>query len=202
VASFGFIHPDKMSLQALDAFSPIARRDEKALFLFVGEEADGGLVRAHASALGLNDRTRFLGRQPASAFVELMAVTDLGVNLRLPPTNGETSGSLLNLLASSVATIVTDVATFSDYPSNVVRKIHWETGGLLELQRAMAELAGDRAAREALGSTALRHVEERHDWSLVARLYVEEIERCHAELIARRAQELAASTRKPLLHAG
>ena len=48
------------------------------------------------------DRVRFLGRQPASAFTDLMLVTDIGVNLRKPPTNGETSGALLNLLAAGV----------------------------------------------------------------------------------------------------
>lgn len=196
-ASFGFIHPDKMSPQALDAFATIARENPAACFVFVGEEADGGAVRRHAASLGLSDRVRFLGRQPAEAFVELMAVTDVGVNLRLPPTNGETSGALLNLLASAVATIVTDVATFSDYPSNVVRKVRWERDGAEGLRAAMHELARDSARRACLGRTALSYVEEHHDWPRVAGQYVEEIERCHQELSAR----VRTSNRKPL-HGG
>jgi glycosyltransferase involved in cell wall biosynthesis len=182
VASFGFVHPDKMNPQALDAFAAVGRDDPSALYVFVGEDADGGEVRRHAAALGLNDRVRFLGRQPAEAFIELMAVTDVGVNLRLPPTNGETSGALLNLLASGVATVVTDVATFADYPDHVVRKVRWETEGPDGLLRAMSGLATDRAAREALGRRAWDYVDEHHEWSRVAKRYVEAIEECHDSL--------------------
>ncbi len=192
VSSFGFIHPDKMSPQALDAFVTIARDVPGALFVFVGEEADGGEVRRHATSLGLNDRVRFLGRQPAEAFAELISVTDVGVNLRLPPTNGETSGALLNLLASSVATVVTDVATFSDYPEGVVRKVRWETEGAEGLLRAMHGLSTNREAREALGQSAWSYVDEHHEWSRVTQLYVEAIERCHEARMATRRESHAA----------
>jgi glycosyltransferase involved in cell wall biosynthesis len=182
VASFGFIHPDKMSPQALDAFAVVARQDPRALFVFAGEEADDGAVRRHAASLGLADRVRFLGRQPWEAFVALMSVSDVGVNLRLPPTNGETSGALLNLLASGVPTVVTDVDTFSDYPSTVVRKVRWETEGPDGLLRAIRDLVVDPKAREALGRAAWAYVDEYHDWPRVAKLYVDEIERCHEAL--------------------
>ncbi len=93
VASFGFVHPDKMSPQALDAFAVVARDNDRALFVFGGEEADGGEVRNHAARLGLNDKVRFLGRLSYEDFTTLMTVTDVGINLRMPPTNGETSGA-------------------------------------------------------------------------------------------------------------
>ena len=179
VASFGFVHPDKMSPQALDAFAVIARDDPSALFVFAGEEADGGAVRNHAAALGLNDRVRFLGRQSYEDFTILMTATDVGVNLRMPPTNGETSGALLNLLAAGVPSVVTEVATFSDYPSTVVRKVKWETEGPAGLLRALSDLASNRPARQALGEAAWAYVDEHHEWSRVAKLYVDAIERCH-----------------------
>ena len=122
VASFGFLHPEKLSTEALDAFAAVAARDPSALYVFVGEDTDGGSVRRHAEALGLLDRVRFLGRQPMGTFIELAGATDLGINLRRPPTNGETSGALLHLLAAGVPTLVTDVATFADYPDHVVRQ--------------------------------------------------------------------------------
>ena len=186
LSAFGFVHPGKMCLEAIEAYAPIARENENALFLFVGEEADGGITRRHATDLGLADRVRFLGRQPMDAFDALMNVTDLGINLRLPPTNGETSAALLNLLASGVATIITDVDTFSDFSSTIVRKVRWETEGLDGLKAAFHELASDRPRREALGRAAWAYVDEYHDWSQVARLYVEAIERCHNELAASR----------------
>ncbi|GAC1466172.1 MAG: hypothetical protein NVSMB9_06460 [Isosphaeraceae bacterium] len=188
IGSFGFVHPDKMSPQALDAFSVISPRNEKALFIFVGEEADGGVVQRHAQALGIDHRVRFLGRQPAEAFIALMSVTDVGVNLRLPPTNGETSGALLNLLAAGVPTVVTDVATFSDYPTTVVRKVHWETEGQAGLLRAMADLCGEPEYRRSLGRSAWTYVDDHHEWSRVANQYVEAIERCHDELSRSRSE--------------
>src|SRR5262249_21177538 len=195
-ASFGFVHPDKMSPQALDAFAAIACEHPNALFVFAGEEADGGEVRGHAAALGLTERVRFLGRQPHEAFLALMPAADVGVNLRMPPTNGETSGALLHLLAAGVPTVVTDVATFSDYPSTVVRKVRWEAEGVGGLLRAMRDLAAGRAAREALGRAAWAHVEEYHDWPRVARLYVDAIERCH-ERLARAGRNPASNARTP-----
>ncbi len=186
LSAFGFVHPGKLCLEAIEAYAPIARENENAMFLFVGEEADGGITRRHAAELGLADRVRFLGRQPMDAFDALMNVTDLGINLRMPPTNGETSAALLNLLASGVATIITDVDTFSDFSSTIVRKVRWDTDGLDGLKSAFHELACDRPRREALGRAAWAYVDEYHDWSRVARLYVEAIERCHDELAVSR----------------
>jgi glycosyltransferase involved in cell wall biosynthesis len=178
VMSFGYVHPGKMCPEALDAFAAVARDDPKALFVFVGEEVDGGEARRHAAGLGLSERVRFLGRQSAASYAELVGVADVGVNLRRPPTNGETSAALLNVLGSGVPTVVTDVGTFSDFPSGVVRKVHWEAEGADGLRRALQELASDRDAREALGRSAWAHVNEYHAWPRVARLYVDAIERC------------------------
>jgi glycosyltransferase involved in cell wall biosynthesis len=191
IASFGFIHPDKMSPEALDAFRSVAQAEPSALFVFAGEEADGGAVHRHAMALGLADRVRFLGRQPMSDFTDLIAVSDLGVNLRRPPTNGETSGALLYLLASGVATIVTDVATFSDYPSTTVWKVRWEAEGQAGLERALRTLATDRSMREALGRAAQAHTREHHQWSQVAKAYVKVIDSCkiHGALHAKPARK-------------
>jgi glycosyltransferase involved in cell wall biosynthesis len=163
----------------LDAFRDVAQSDPSAVFVFAGEEADGGASRRQARALGLSDRVRFLGRQPADDYHDLIHAIDLGINLRRPPTNGETSAALLDLLAAGVATIVTDVATFADYPDAVVRKVRWDDRGPEDLRRALLGLAGDRAALEALGNSARDHVRANHEWSRVAGLYVDAIERSH-----------------------
>jgi len=193
-ASFGFIHPEKMSPEALDAFKVVADENVSAIFVFVGEDADCGVVRRHAASLGLQDRVRFLGRTSIEDFADLASVTDVGVNLRRPPTNGETSGALLYLLSSGVATIVTDVATFSDYPNDAVRKAKWETEGQEGLTRLFLELARDNEARGRLGDAAWNYVATYHEWSCVAQQYVDVIERCHRAHAASREE----SRRKPL----
>ena len=178
VASVGFIHPDKLVSEAIQAFRTVAEADPSALFVCIGDECDGGAARQHARALGLADRVRFLGRQPAADYADLIAVTDVGVNLRRPPTNGETSAALLDLLATGVATIVTDVATFADYPDTVVRKVRWDDRGPEELRRALFSLARDRATRQDLGSAAQAYVRQHHAWPNAGAAYVELIERC------------------------
>ena len=91
LASFGFLVPDKLIVEAIDAFRSVARLNPSALFVVVGEEQDGGAARRRAAALGLSERVRFLGRVSAADYADLIAATDLGVNLRRPPSNGETS---------------------------------------------------------------------------------------------------------------
>ncbi len=186
VASFGFVGPGKLLPEAARAFASVAESDPSALFLLVGEEGDGGLTRRSIQATGRTERIRFLGRQSPVDFHALMAVTDLGINLRQPPTNGETSAALLSMLAAGVPTIVTDVATFADYPDHVVRKVRWESDGIDHLRRAMIELASDPAGRRDLGRRAWSYVRETHDWSRVAELYARVIEECHREQATRR----------------
>jgi glycosyltransferase involved in cell wall biosynthesis len=178
VASIGFIHPDKLVCEALAAFRAVALADPSACLLCVGQECDGGAARRQAEALGLATRVRFLGRRSAADYADLIAVTDIGINLRRPPTNGETSAALLDLLAAGVATIVTDVATFGDYPDAVVHKVRWDANGPEALGRALRTLASDPDARRALGRAALDHVRQNHAWPRAAARYVELIERC------------------------
>jgi glycosyltransferase involved in cell wall biosynthesis len=177
--SFGFMNAEKMNVQALRAFAEVTKHVAPSLFVFVGEEEDGGEARRVADSLQLGDRVRIFGHQPAEVFEALVSVTDIGVNLRLPPTNGETSGALLKLLAVGVPTIVTDVATFTDFPASVVRKFSWESEGPRGLQRAMSDLATLPEFRGILGRAALDHVRSFHQWSRVGELYVEAVERCH-----------------------
>jgi glycosyltransferase involved in cell wall biosynthesis len=177
VGNFGLIHPTKMNVESIRAFAPLAERDPDALFILVGPELDHEASRECVEELGLEDRVRFLGVRPASEFVEIVAAADIGLNLRRPPTNGETSSSLLDLLRQGIPTIITDVGTFADFPDHAVRKLPWvgeSSQGLLT--RTLLDLAESRAARDKLGAEAVRYVRGGHDWSQVAALYAEAIE--------------------------
>jgi len=175
-ASFGILHMTKMNAEAIEAFAGVARAVPSALFAFVGQDLMAGQAREKAAELGLLDRVRFLGRQPDAAFADLIAAADIGVSLRLPPTNGETSAALMDLLGCGVPTIATDVGTFAGYPDAILRKVRWDADGPDALARVMLELATDRGARETLGRSAARHVRERHAWKLAAAGYAAVIE--------------------------
>jgi len=177
IASLGLIHPPKMNVETIAAFAPLARAIPEAELIFVGNELDNGETRSKVMELGLQQRVRFLGHHPADVLADLAAIADIGVCLRRPPTNGETSASLLDLLRLGVPTIVSDVASFSFFPGSVVRKHRWDLDGLAGLTQALRELAEDRPRREVLGRAAWHYVHQNHAWPRAAESYEEIIER-------------------------
>jgi len=166
-----------MNAETIAAFAPLARAIPEALLIFVGNEIDNGEARNKVMELGLQHRVRFLGHHPADVLADLAAIADIGVCLRRPPTNGETSGALMDLLRLGVPTIVSDVGSFSCYPDSVVRKHRWDSDGLAGLTQALREFAEDRPRREALGRAAWHYVHQNHAWPRAADLYEEIIER-------------------------
>ena len=143
IASLGLLQATKMNAEAIAAFAPLARVIPEALLIFIGPEVDNGEARRKVMELGLQHQVRFLGHQPGD-LAELASMADIGVCLRRPPTNGETSAALMDLLRVGVPTIVSDVGTFSCYPDSVVRKHCWDSSGLAGLTQALRELAEDR----------------------------------------------------------
>ena len=161
----------KMYEEILAAFAEVSGRVEDALLLFVGKDWEDGRARELAGTAGVSERTRFLGHVARHDFERLAAIVDVGVCLRRPPTFGETSASLLDFLRSGVATIVTDVATFSDYPDEVVCKWDPVRHGVEGLSELMAHLAEAPMRREELSRAAIEHVRSRHDWRTIAGRY-------------------------------
>lgn len=178
--SFGFLLPNKLNVETVAAFAAIAGEFPSARLLFVGHDLDRGAARGAAEGLGLRGRVHFLGRRPAADYRDLAAAIDVGVALRRPPTHGETSASLLDLLRLGIPTVVTDAGTFADFPDSVVRKVRWEAEGIDGLRLALRELASDPRRREALGGSARTYVAEHHAWPRCAGLYADLIERLHA----------------------
>jgi glycosyltransferase involved in cell wall biosynthesis len=187
-ACFGILHPTKQNLETIDAFQSLASTHSSAMLLFVGQDLAFGEARRRVRELGLDSRVRIIGRQSLDDFNDLIAATDIGISLRQPPTNGETSAALLHLLRLGIATIVNNVGTFSGYPDHVVRKIQWEADGIAGLREALDELASDRSGREALGRAAREYVSEHHAWPRAAALYADEIERCFEQRARARAE--------------
>jgi glycosyltransferase involved in cell wall biosynthesis len=180
-ASYGILSQGKMNVEAIEAFGTLADEFPSALLVFVGQDWENGEAKSKVEALGLESRVRFLGRQTDADFQASIAVADIGIALRRPPTYGETSAALLDLLAHGVPTVITDVATFSSYPATVVRKVRWPDEGIEGLVRALRDLAGDPLGREVLGRAAFDYVSARHAWTSSAEKYIEVIEQCYAE---------------------
>jgi len=179
IASLGLVQASKMNCETIAAFAPLARAIPEALLIFVGNEKDDGEARRKVMELGLQHRVRFLGHYPGD-LADLAAIADIGVCLRRPPTNGETSAALMDFLRLGVPTIVSDVGSFSFYPDSLVRKHRWDSDGLTGLTQALRELAEDRPRREVLGRAAWHYVHQNHGWPRAADSYEEIIERTAA----------------------
>jgi glycosyltransferase involved in cell wall biosynthesis len=183
LVALGIVHPSKLNIPALDAFAQIADTFPDAILIFAGEEFDASRLRNRVAELNLTHRVRVLGRVPAADYQDLAACADIGVNLRQPPTRGESSASLLDLLRHGVAACVTNVGTFADYPDEVVFKVDWTSDavGCQRLKSAIAELLSNPYRRERFGRAALAYVKRERSWPHVAGLYRRVIEYCHAE---------------------
>jgi glycosyltransferase involved in cell wall biosynthesis len=195
---FGFLNGMKYDQETIEAFAALVKGYPAARLLFVGPDFTQGRAQARAAALGVGQQVQFFGHTPKVTFLDLMAITDIGINLRRPPTRGETSSALLTLLGSGVATIITDVDAFAGYPDAVVRKVPPLSPDDRTLELALRELAGDAAARKQLGRAASDYVRQRHAWSQVARQYSDAIERTRMNY-SRWAELAGSSTRAALL---
>ena len=151
IAGLGPPHVPGRTIETMAAFVPLAHAIPEALLVFVGGEHDSVEARQAVADLGLPHRVRFLGHDPDD-LADLAAIADIGVYLRRPPTSGKTSAPLMDLLRLGVATIVSDVGWFSDYPDSVVRQYRREADGIAGLTQALSELAEDRPRREALAA--------------------------------------------------
>lgn len=181
---FGNLTKMKMYEEAIRAFATIRDRAPQAVMLFVGKDWEDGQARSLAVEGGLANRAIFLGKASKEEYGRLVAAVDVGLGLRRPPTYGETSASLLDFLRSGVATLVTDVATFRDYPAETVVRWDPELDGEAGLADLLLELATDPARRRSIAGAAIDYVRTHHDWSITARAY--------AELIARRLDDPAS----------
>jgi glycosyltransferase involved in cell wall biosynthesis len=176
LSCFGFLNGAKYHCEVIEAVAAIIHDYPSVRLIFVGDDLNEGRDPAKVAELGLGEHVRFFGHAPMETFLELMSITDLAMNLRRPPTRGETSGALLTLLSAGVPTIVTDVDTFSSYPDAVVQKIRPLSPGDRSLSDAIRGLLARPERRAALGQAAVRYVAEIHNWQRVASLYADAID--------------------------
>lgn len=173
---FGFVNGMKYHQEAIETLAAISKDYPSARLMFVGPDYTQGWAQAHAASLGVAEQVQFFGHTPIETYEELMAITDIAINLRRPPTRGETSGALMRLLGAGVPTIVTSVDVFTSFPDTIVRKVPPLSPGDRSLEFAVRELAANESARRRLGEAAREHIRTKHDWSKVAGQYAEAIE--------------------------
>jgi glycosyltransferase involved in cell wall biosynthesis len=167
LASFGLVTPHKRLEPALAAFAGLRRERPETRFVVCGEVSRHYDLDALLERVG-RDGVEITGRLPRAGFEAWMRACDVAVNLR-HPTGGETSASLLRLLALGIPTIVTDAGSFAELPDGVVAKVAVDGAETAQLGALFRRLADDGALRRAIGAAARRYVEEHHEIETTAR---------------------------------
>jgi glycosyltransferase involved in cell wall biosynthesis len=160
VGSFGFQTPIKRTEAAIRALTRPGL--ESVRLLIAGELSPYAAYDALAAELGVAERVVVTGFLPFAELEDAIAATDLCLNLRYPSA-GETSASLLRILAVGRPVIVSDYAESGDLPAEVAIKIPLGTGEDAVLAARLGELLlGDRERLAEMGERARSFVAERH----------------------------------------
>ncbi len=121
LASFGLVTPEKRISVALRSMRRLLDEGVDARYVLVGDTVPHYDAREEAEQLGIAERVDLTGRVEEQTFWLYAAAADLCLNLRYP-TAGETSATLLRLLAAGRAVMVTDQVQALDFPEAVLAR--------------------------------------------------------------------------------
>jgi glycosyltransferase involved in cell wall biosynthesis len=170
LGSFGFQTPIKRTGSAIRALA--APGLEEAHLLIVGQAAPVMDLEGEARRAGVAERVHVMGFVSFEEFEAAIAAVDLCLNLRYP-TAGETSASLLRVLAAGRPAVVSDYAQFADLPPEVALRVPLGEDELEALAALLRELLADPERLRAMGEAAREHVRLRHDPARAAAAVVE-----------------------------
>jgi glycosyltransferase involved in cell wall biosynthesis len=161
LGSFGFQTPIKRTDVAIRA---LARPGLETVHLLVaGELSPYARFEELAARLGVDRRVHVTGFLPFAELPAAIAATDLCLNLRYPSA-GETSASLLRILAVGRPVVVSEYAEFGELPRSVALAVPLGEDEEERFAALVAErLAGGRGELAAMGACARAFVAGRHD---------------------------------------
>lgn len=145
------------------AIAALARRPlAEAHLLVAGEVAPDVDPTSEAARHGVAERLHVAGYLPFAELQAAIAACDVCLNLRYP-TAGETSASLLRILACGRAAIVSDYGPLAHLPDEVALRVPLGREEVEAVADAGGELLADRPRRRAMEAAARRHVAAEHD---------------------------------------
>ncbi|QQR73167.1 MAG: glycosyltransferase [Holophagales bacterium] len=166
VGSFGFQTPIKRTDVVIRALA--APGLERVHLLVAGELSPYVFYDREAREAGVAERVHVTGFLSYEELEAGIAACDLALNLRYP-TAGETSASLLRVLALGRPVIVSDYAQFAELPAEIAVRLAPGEGESDRLAAALRELLGAPGALAAMREAARRYVASEHDPARAAR---------------------------------
>lgn len=151
--------------------------NQHAMLFIVGEYSDLNYLKRMKSLIdicGGSTNIKFLGYVSSTDYIDILSITDLAIQLRLE-SRGESSGTVLDCLANSIPTIVSDIGSFAEIPDDVVWKVSNGEYLSAQLNAALETLYADDQLRSSYGSAAVNYISVHHNPSVVTDLYLETI---------------------------
>ena len=176
VTTVGRLTAIKQHRLFLDAVSAAARSRPRLIALIAGDGELRGEIEAHAAALGLTDRVRFLGWRRDLAI--LYAATDVFL---LTSRNEGTPVALIEAMASGVPGVSTDVGGVKDVIASETIGARLPDGDIAGLAAAIVRYLSDAGGRRAAGERARAAVLDRYSLDRL----VNDINTLYRELLAR-----------------
>ncbi|PZE20811.1 glycosyltransferase family 4 protein [Paenibacillus xerothermodurans] len=163
IASFGYVSSSKRIHQVVEALSQLPITNYK--YLLVGE---GDYVKPLLKKHRLQDKVIFTGFTTIEEFDELIAVSDIIVNLRYPYM-GETSASLIRALLLGKVALVTDIGWFRELSDKCVIKIPLDENEVANIRHQLERLIGNAELRESYSTAIQAYADSELDPRKIAR---------------------------------
>ena len=161
VTSITHVNPMKRMPVVLRAFRRLLEKVRHARLVIAGTVAEGVQLERQIELLGLKSHVRLTGYVSDDDARILARAGDVSVNLRYPST-GETSASLLRLMAAAAPVIATKHGSALELPEGAV--LHLPVDRLEEetLAEYLIWLAGDPTLRARIGAAGREFIETSH----------------------------------------
>jgi len=189
VCSFGFVTPNKLTLELLRAWTgSTLHEDPHCALVLVGANHDspyGVEVEALIGKAGPGANIRIAGWTDDTVYRQYLQAADVGVQLRTN-AQGESSAAVLDCLNYGLATVVNANGSLAEFPPDAVWRLP-DAFDVAELGAALETLRLDPARRAALGTGALALLDAGFRPAQCARQYLATLALARAETQARHA---------------
>jgi glycosyltransferase involved in cell wall biosynthesis len=170
LASFGLVTPEKRISTAMRALRRLGAAGVRATYVLVGGSVPHYDPLREARDLGVGESLRVVGRVNDDEFRLYAFASDICLNLRYPSA-GETSATLLGLLACGKPVVVTDQIHVRDLPDSVVARSSLE-GDEDGLYCDLMDLIRVERRRRELGEAARRYAQSEASPEVMAKDYL------------------------------
>ncbi len=176
ISSFGFVNPFKRVSKFISALHRILFHHTNIKFYCVGEILDDKkpFLDSIIKKYGLEDYIYFTGHIDINTFYKYIKATDLCINLRYP-SFGETSATLLRVLAYGVPALVSNINQYKEFPDDCCWKVDVDEKEIDELINYVDILIRSKTLREKMGQNAFNFIQNGFDWETVSKRYYEYI---------------------------